>query len=1056
MQNSIKVVVLFLFFASGVTGLIYEVVWIRMFGLVLGNTTYAISITLGAFFAGLALGSFYFGRFVDRITVSNLQKTSTHLSDRKIENIRMVRIYAFLELGIAISALLVGIGILHMQNLFVWINQLVDHSSTTIYLMRFILSFSILLIPTILMGATLPVLSKFLIRQYNEVKSGMGFLYGINTFGAALGCLLTGFYLIQAHGVKITIYTAVIINVIIAISVLSLEQIGFFNVKANRKNKRKYQETIAKGNCKTSLNKVRSAIDNDEYSSKPLLSPTPFSTIHIVLFGFGLSGFTSIAYEIIWARVLSSLFLNSIYSFTTMLVTFLTGLAIGSTIVSKLFNKKKNNALTLLGITELAIGLTTTLLIILFDKLPDISIRFLSLIQSGSFLTWNMNVFMEFCFSFMIMIMPCTLIGMTLPLASQIVTKDMKFIGQSIGKIYSVNTVGGILGALIVGCFLIPKLGVKFSELSMAGLNICIGIIFFYCSGKISQTSKTQGFSVKKIALPLFCVFTIGIGIFCAFIDVRAWNRKDELLYYNEDAAGSVSVTKEMDGNKKLIVNKKYTLGTSKAISLQKRMGYIPLLLHNNPQDVLVIGMGTGITLGAVSSYELTKAVNCIEVIKSVANASQHFFAEENNNVCKNKKTNIIIEDGRNYLLLNQKKYDVIISDLFVPYHAGAGSLYTKEHFELCKNRINSAGLFCQWLPLYQMSSSELKIICKTFVTVFPKATLWFCNFEKGLICGLIGTKDKLEIDITSLNKIMSNYAIRKQLKDAMIGSVEELLALFITDDVGLRSFTNGFSINSDNYPIIEFLAPKNIYEFQKNKWSESSIKKSNMENMFNDIKITQSPQLLKTVNSHVGINNLLTLYGLRKGTFPLLISNKIKGHNDEPDKLILNNQGKKHDYPNLQFDTKNIEYYSEAIDYLIAGILHFYSDMFVKAEDDYLTAWELAPNHLYLRKMFLDLSVIFYRKNNYDETIFINEKLINTDLKIVDPFSYFYLGLAYQAKGDAYKAISSYQNAIALNPPNKASIHYNLGIIYKTQGFTEKAIFEFKEAELLKNGYKD
>ena len=1052
MQNSIKLIVLFLFFTSGVTGLIYEVVWIRMFGLVLGNTTYAISITLGAFFSGLALGGFYFGRYVDRITIINSGKTDAHLSTIKTENTRMIRIYAFLELGIAISALLVGIGISHMQNLFVWINQAVGHSSTMIYLMRFILSFSILLIPTILMGATLPVLSKLLIRQYNEVKSGIGFLYGINTFGAALGCLLTGFYLIQANGVRTTIYIAVIINIVIAISILLLEQIGVFNFNQNRKNRRPYKKTIVKKEYKSPISEARPEIDNDMYSSKPLLSPTPFPTASIVLFGFGLSGFTSIAYEIIWTRMLSSLFLNSIYSFTTMLVTFLTGLAIGSIIVSKLFNKKSDNALVLLGTIELAIGLTTTLMIILFGNLPDISLRFLSLIQSGSFLTWNMNVLVEFCFSFMIMIIPCTLIGMTLPLASQILTNDIKFIGQSIGKIYSANTVGGIFGALIVGCFLIPKLGVKFSELSMAGLNIFIGIIFFYCSRKISQTDKTQCFSIKRITLPLFCVFTIGVGIFCAFLDIRGWNKKDELLYYHEDAAGSVSVTKESDGNKKLIVNKKYTLGTSKALSLQKRMGYIPLILHDDPEEVLVIGMGTGITLGAVASYELTKIVNCIEVIESVADASQRFFSDENANVCKNKKTNIIIEDGRNYLLLNPKKYDVIISDLFVPYHAGAGSLYTKEHFELCKNRINNKGLFCQWLPLYQMSSNELKIICKTFVTVFPNATLWFCNFEKGLICGLIGTNDKLEIDAKSLNKIMSNNKIRKQLKDAMIGSIEELVALFITDGKGLRSFTNGFNINSDNYPIIEFLAPKNIYAFQNSLLSENGIEKSNMGKIFNDLRITQSPQLLKTINSHVGVNNLLTLAGLRNGKLPLMVSTEMK----EKDEGINNSHRKNNDYLNFQLDTKNILYFSEATEYLIAGILHFYSGMFAKAEDDYLTAWELAPNHLYLRKMFLDLSVKFYRMNNYDETIFINEKLVNTDLKIVDPFSYFYLGLAYQAKGDADKAIFSYKNAIALNPPNRASIHYNLGMIYKNQGFVEKSMVEFKEAEQLKNIYKD
>ncbi|MGR3319213.1 MAG: fused MFS/spermidine synthase, partial [Candidatus Anammoxibacter sp.] len=1030
MQNSIKTVVLFLFFLSGVCGLIYEVVWIRMFGLVLGNTTYAISITIAAFFAGLALGGFCLGRYVDSIRVGSYQlavgkgqKRENNANGRHgqaffvrvqaKENRKIIRLYAFLELGIGASALFVGFGIVLMQSLFIWVSQYIQYSSIIIDLMRFVLSFSLLLIPTTLMGATLPVLSKFIIKQYQEIRSGVGLLYGVNTFGAALGCFITGFYLIKTYGVSTTVYIAVITNIVIGIVVLILERVGFFCTTEVRGQKADNKELKAEGGKRRN--------GEDSRRSKPDRAAM------VVLLVIGLSGFTSIAYEIIWTRMLSSLFLNSIYSFTTMLVTFLCGLAIGA-IVVMLFFKKDENPLTLLGLVEFGIGISAVLLIFLFDKLPETSLGFLSLVQSNNSLTWNSNVCVEFVLSFMVMIVPCILIGMTLPLASQIITKDIKLLGRSVGNIYSITTIGGMFGAAIAGCLLIPFIGLKFSELSMAVLNMCIGVAFLFYAGKYLKVGQTQGVFLKKIAIPMFCVITVTIGSFCSFADIRVWNSSDELLYYKEDAAATVSVVKEKDGNRKLIVNKRYTLGTSKATALQKRMGYIPLLLHSDPQDVLVIGMGTGITLGAVASYELTENVNCVEVISAVVDAAKKYFAEENDMFYQNKKINIIVEDGRNYLLLNKDKYDVIISDLFVPYHAGAGSLYSKEHFELCKDRIHDAGLFCQWLPLYQMSTKEFKVICKTLSTVFPFTTLWFCNFEKGLICGLVGTKHKLKIDLPLLKDNMSKANTRKQLKQAILGKPEELLSLFITDETGLKLFTKDSRINTDNYPVIEFLAPKNIYGVLQKAENRRQKTNSNMQ-------VAQASLPVKAKYTHLGLSNLAIVAGLRKDVTSILSYNEDERAVGELDETGLEAaQTKKLDHT-TNLDAKNLGYYYDAIGHLISGMLYFYNDMLANAEDEYLTAWELAPDHLYLRKMFQDLSVKFYRMGNYDETIFINEKLVDASLEIIDPYLYFYLGLAYQAKGYLDNAIKSYNNAIALNPHNAAAIHYNLGMIYKSQG---------------------
>ena len=962
-----------------------------MFGLVLGNTTYAISITLGAFFTGLAIGGYLFGRYVDSIVDGTCSGKNPDTKARDGNNV--VRMYGYLELGIGVSALFVGVGISSMQELFVWVNRNIESSVTVINITRFLFSFLLLLIPTTLMGATLPVISKFIIRQYKNIGRGVGMIYGINTLGAAIGCLITGFYLIRTFGVSTTVYTGVIINLFIGVLILVLERLKFFNSSAD----------------KVDINKETDVIDhsgNRRKSIKGKECTYQRSTQIIVLILFGLIGFTSIAYEIVWTRMLSSIFLNSIYSFTTMLVTFLCGLSIGAALSLRLL-KKNNDPLFLLSIIEFAVGISAILLIFLFNSLPEMSQTILLFLQAKTSVTWNLNVCAEFILAFMVMIIPCILIGITLPAGSMIITKEIRLLGRGVGSLYSINTVGGILGAALTGCILIPFIGVKFSELTMAGLNIGIGVVFFLCAYNLNKAENRKFSPLKKVIIPIFFSVAVIAGIFCSLKDIRVWDSEGELLYYKEDAAATVSVVREKDGNKRLIVNKKYTLGTSKAVALQKRMGYFPLLLHNNPKDVLVIGMGTGITLSAAASYKSTDTVKCIEVISSVAEAANEFFAIENNMACKNDKVEIIVDDGRNFLLVNKEKYDVIMSDLFVPYHAGAGSLYTEEHFKVCKERLNDEGLFCQWLPLYQMSSNEFKIICRTFLSVFPKATLWFCNFEKGFICGLVGTKERLQIDFAVLKENMNDAIAKNQFKEAMFGSPEEVLSLFITDDAGLKSFTADSMVNTDNYPVIEFTAPKNLYRFLRNAQNNN---------------ITA-----KLEDKHIGVHNLSVVVGIMKNILP-------SSYYDKPNGSQLNGTVIAGD-SGAETEIKNVGYYSEAVHHLAAGMLHFYNDEFVEAEDEFLTAWELAPDHLYLRKMFLDLSVRLYQNGNYDETIFINEKLSQSERKDINPFIYFYLGLAYQAQGQVDNAISAYKSAIALGPPNKAAIHYNLGILYRSQG---------------------
>ena len=315
------------------------------------------------------------------------------------------------------------------------------------------------------------------------------------------------------------------------------------------------------------------------------------------------------------------------------------------------------------------------------------------------------------------------------------------------------------------------------------------------------------------------------------------------------------------------------------------------------------------------------------------------------------------------------------------------------------------------------MSEKEFKIICQTFKSVFPFTTLWFCSFERGLICGLVGTKQKLKIDPYQLQKKIHAPYLKNRLQQAFLGGAEELLSLYVTDEKGLITFTQGCRINTDDFPVIEFLSPKNIYE-----------------------------------NEHHGINNLSIVAALREEVLPLLISESVNPANiNGLDGITA--KGKEISIENklvsdADFDIRNMEYYFGAVGRIISALLYFYDNKLTESEDEFLIGWELAPEHLYLRKLFHDLSVTFYRMGEYDETIFINEKLVNTDSSFIDPYLYYYLGLAFQAKGDFEQAVSAYNHAINLNAPNGVSIHYNLGTIYKSQGLLQKAIEEFKKNE--------
>ncbi|MBI3583853.1 MAG: fused MFS/spermidine synthase [Nitrospinae bacterium] len=792
-----KKLILFLFFASGISGLIYEIVWTRIFTLLFGNTTYAISTVLTAFMAGLAAGSFIFGRIADKI----------QNSDSAIRNPQFailikspLMLYATLELCIGISALLVPPSLSILDSFYISI--LGDSLPSAFYsnTVRFLISFFILFIPTTLMGGTLPVLSRFFIHKIEELGWNVAIIYAVNTLGAVIGCFMTGYMFIATIGVKNTTLLAVFINIAVGVVAMILA----LKIGISPSN----QESVEGGQ---GVKGVRGR-DKKPLNPRTLIPSNP----SLLLFFFGLSGFTSLSYEILWTRAFSLTFYSTVYLFSNILTVFLLGIAIGSFIFMKFINPSSPpfikggqggiDLIRVFGIIEFLIGVCALISIIFFQWLPFGINSISSLFDE---MTWQKNILITFIINLFVMFIPTLLMGLTFPLIGRLYTDNLDLLGRKIGNVYSINTIGSIIGSFVSGFILIPFLGVQKGILFISFINLIMGIIIIFKSPAGVSGLKWSGLTSAVIILFAFGkIATAGINMGVGY------SINGNIIFSREDVSGTVKVIEDETGRFRTLMVNNYSLATSGDVAV--RFGHIPMLLHNKPEDVLVISLGSGITVGAVGQHPV-KNIECVEIVPSVRDAAG-LFEKENHNILKDPRLRLTIWDGRNYLLMTKHKYDVIISDLFQPDSAGTGNLYSKEHYQNCKDKLKNGGLMAQWLPLYQLSTEDLKVIMATFSKIFPHVTVWYgdINSAKPTLL-LLGSESPLNVDMIQLQE--------KMRQDGVISDIIEkdnpfaFMSFFIMDEKAVSKFTEGAELNIDDKPYIEFSAPKYIW-----RRSESAV----------------------------------------------------------------------------------------------------------------------------------------------------------------------------------------------------------------------------------------
>ncbi|HWP59177.1 MAG TPA: fused MFS/spermidine synthase [Candidatus Acidoferrales bacterium] len=756
------------FLLSGTAALIYEVVWMRMLTQVFGSAAYAVATVLAGFMAGLALGSYCFGRLVDR-------------------GGNYLRQYGLLELGIGAYGLLAPWIFKLAGWVYVPLFWLNDSQPQLFSLLLFLLAFTLLLVPTFLMGATLPVLSRFLVTGLSQVGKKVGDLYATNTLGAVLGCGLAGYLLLPWLGIRGTLWTAAALNLAVAAAILLAD-------RARRK-----REIVA----------GRSA---------PATEKLPVTRLGLlVLAAIGLSGAAAMIYENAWSHALTLVIGGSVYSFTTMLLSFLIGLALGGYLYARLWGESEVHVTTF-GIVQLGVGAAGLATIALFEKLP---LLFLRLHQGfGDEFAFFLGI--QVVISVLMMLPATVLFGMSFPMVVRIFTQSLYHVGSSVGAVYAVNTVGAIIGAFSGGFILLPLIGIQRAIVFGAFLNLIVGWLLVVMDPRPGRGARVVAGGLASALLLLLAlwtpswdrhILTSGVTVYYdRYQDLPTDSlrleemRRDKILYYREGITATISVHQSRPDYLYLKTNGKVDGSYGDALTMLMT-GYLPLFLHPNAERVGIIGLGTAMTAKAVAAFPV-KTIEVLEIEPAMVEAAR-FFKEKNGGILDDARVRVIASDGRNYVLATPKLFDIIISEPSNPWIAGIASLYTREFYAGAKKKLRPDGIFAQWFHNYSMSPDDFRMVFRTFAESFPHVSVWNMKESDFL---LVGTLKEHSFDYRSAARIYaSNKILREDFAGLGLDDAYTVLGFYRMGKKEVQAFTAGAEVNTDDNLRLEFYAPRSL-----------------------------------------------------------------------------------------------------------------------------------------------------------------------------------------------------------------------------------------------------
>ena len=733
-----------LFFASGVSGLMYQVLWLRMLSLVFGVTAYAASTVLASFMAGLALGSLLAGRLADRVRSP-------------------LRWFGAIEVGIAISALLTPWGLDAAQTLYGAVHAAVPDHLVALTLARFVCSFLVLLVPTVLMGATLPLVVRSTIVARGVLGPRVGLLYAINAGGAITGAILAGFHLIGDVGLNRTFLVAAGLNLLVGIGAWLLPV-----------------RPIDTGD----IGDTPDAVTREPEPRAPLPEA---GRAHIAEGGavrtlalvyFGVSGLASLALEVIWFRVLVLFLPATTYAFTTMLATVLGGISAGSLVATRMLRRERDWTRTLA----------------LLCLWTSVAVLGSLIVLAGTYAAgWRTSGTVQ---ASIVAILPSALLmGVSFPVAMRVWVGPGDpadpALARRIGVAYAMNMLGAIAGAVLGGFVLLPLAGSRLSLALAASLYLLAGIVLLERSAAARRT--------WWLALTLVVVF--GAAAF-ALPDpfetalTRRYERGEVALWREEGVQTTVTVHRRPGNVRVMYLDGLHQANDSAPmITLHRQIGHFPMAIHPAPRDVLVIGLGGGATPGAVARHA-GATVDVVELSRSVVRGAA-LFSHVNDDVLRQPNVRLQVSDGRNYLALTTRRYDVITADIIQPQHAGAGLLYSREYFELARRALKDEGVMLQWIG--QRAEVEYRLIMRTFLDVFPDATRW----GGGTL--LVGSTRSLSLDEAAFERKVADVQTQHALASVGLHTFDALLGAFSANADDMRAFVGDGPILTDDHPRIEY-----------------------------------------------------------------------------------------------------------------------------------------------------------------------------------------------------------------------------------------------------------
>jgi len=822
-----------LFFFSGTSSLIFETIFTRLLTYTFGNTAYAVSTVLAAFLGGLALGAVILGKW----------------SDRRVPSLRL---YGGLELLVGAFCLLIPGLFGLLTRTYVFLYQRFELGTPGLTLTRIALAAVLILLPTTLMGGTLPVIARYVAARRADFQLELDRLYALNTLGGASGVLLSTYILIPLLGVKETIALACTINLGIFITVIVVSS----------------REAASPAGEDSST--AAPAKDQVETGSQGSLSG-------ILLLGAFLTGAVALVYEVVWTHALSFVIGNTVYAFGIMLFTFLCGLGWGARIVARRLSRP---ALWRpgLAVSQVLLGITVFVTLPLWTWIPgmfergvqgaynfDLQIVAALLILRITYVFWRnrrhphpetlpwfrafephivsftfaalavgvmpflwkydstyfvAGELLRFLCAFGLLILPALLLGLAFPLLLNLYSQAAARVGGRVGKIYALNTLGTVVGSLVAGFVFLPRLGSVMTLRSCAAVNVLLGLGFAVGLLRMSRARKLAASLATGAVAGLLLLTHVGWdmlritrGSYAYF--TPGWSGQ-QIVFLEEDVQGGLTSVVQTGNSRTLLSNGKFQGDNQEEVGMQVRFALIPTLFTQRCDRALVIGLGTGNTLRAVALFPF-RHIDAVELAPQVVEAARRWFTDVNDRVFDvDPRVQMTVADGRNFLLLSRQRYDMITIEITSLWISGEADLYNREFYQLCRAHLSKQGVLQQWVAIHHLRTQDLLVILNTAAQVFPHVA-FFLGPGHGL---LIASPSPLECDYQQIQAFDDAPGVRRQLEALGIPSLWSLLGELVLYD---RSFERAVSwlphltglpgdfASTDFRPYLEYQSPRGI-----------------------------------------------------------------------------------------------------------------------------------------------------------------------------------------------------------------------------------------------------